>query len=155
MRLKLFFAFLFMFLFADSMEFNLFSELKINSSSLLGIKNILIEHKRAEVEENQKQWHEMIKEFGDELIYGNCKTIATFTVLTGVTLTCIWHGVKVLSNHIDRMLQKPKVIIRSSRESWVQWLKRQAVDKKQEKPIKMIFSQKLDKRLSRIINATK
>jgi len=104
--------------------------------------------------EGFKVFVEAFEKTGD-IVTKNYKKTALYTTLGIVVVIGTWHGGKVLANHINRKLQKPKVIISSSHENWFQWFKRLVVGEKKKQPVIMVFPRELEKRLNRMINVTK
>ena len=90
-----------------------------------------------------------------EVVTGSYKKGVFYTVGGAISVICAWYGVKLSLSYINGMLQKPKVIIRSSQVSLLQKLEWFMVGKPKKPSTKMIFPPKLDDRLNRLIEATK
>lgn len=78
------------------------------------------------------------------------------TVLSALGIATVWYGSKVLWHYIERQLQKPKIIITSSRKNFFQRIKAlfSGRNKKEVHP-PMIFERSLHDRLQSLIITTK
>ncbi|MCL4361718.1 AAA family ATPase [Candidatus Dependentiae bacterium] len=121
----------------------------------------LSEEAREELKRLGETSLDITKQFNDEGIrfvreglYNNYAKGAIVTGAVCISIITAYYGSKVLWNHIDRNLKKPRLIIDSSKKSILQRLK-SWIFKEKYKPEQMIFDDELAADLKNIVDVTR